>query len=57
MDLEILIPAVLLIGGVFFTISSVILAIRHLKIKNTPLSVLFFINACLPISFIGCLFM
>ena len=57
MDLEILIPAVLLISGVFFTISSVILAIRHLKIKNTPLSVLFFINACLPISFIVCLFM
>ena len=50
MDKEILVPAVLLIGGVFLTISSVIFAVKYLKIKNTLLSVLFFINACLPIS-------
>ena len=53
MVLEILISAVLLIGGVFLLISSVIFSIRYLRIKNTLLSVLFFINACLPLSCIG----
>ena len=53
MVLEILISAVLLIGGVFLPISSVIFSIRYLRIKNTLLSVLFFINACLPLSCIG----
>ena len=53
MDITVLIPAVLLIGSVFLTISSVIFSIRYLRIKNTLLSVLFFINACLPLSCIG----
>ena len=51
--MEILISAMLFTVGVFFTISSVIFAIRYLKIKNTLLKFLFLINACLPISFVG----
>ena len=43
----------LVIAGVFFTISSVIFSIRYEKIKNTLLSVLFAINAILPLSYIG----
>ena len=43
----------LVIAGVFFTISSVIFSIRYEKIKNTLLSVLFAINAILPLSYVG----
>ena len=53
MDKEILIPAMLIIAGVFFTICSVMFSVRYLKIKNTLLSVLFLINAFLPISYVG----
>ena len=53
MDKEILIPAMLVIAGVFLTISSVIYSIKYLKIKNMLLSGLFFINAFLPISYVG----
>ena len=53
MDKDILIPAMLIIAGVFFTICSVMFSVRYLKIKNTLLSVLFLINAFLPISYVG----
>ena len=53
MNKEILIPAMLVIAGVFLTISSVIYSIKYLKIKNMLLSGLFFINAFLPISYVG----
>ena len=53
MDKDILIPAMLIIAGVFFTICSVMFSVRYLKIKNTLLSGLFFINAFLPISYVG----
>ena len=53
MDKDILIPAMLIIAGVFFTICSVMFSIRYLKIKNTLFSVLFFINAFLPLSYVG----
>ena len=53
MDKDILIPAMLIIAGVFFTICSIMFSIRYLKIKNTLFSVLFFINAFLPLSYVG----
>ena len=53
MDKEILIPAMLIIAGVFLTICSVMFSVRYLKIKNTLLSVLFAINAILPLSYVG----
>ena len=50
---EFLILAMLIIAGLFLTIYSVDYSIRYFKIKNTLLCVLFFINAFLPISYIG----